>query len=31
LWNIILFFVMLNIFAWVAAFFLTRFFISKAK
>jgi hypothetical protein len=30
-WDIIIFFVMLNIFAWVAAFFLTRFFLSKVK
>jgi hypothetical protein len=28
LWNIIIFFVMLNIFAWVAAYFLTRVFLS---
>ena len=28
LWNIILFFVLLNIFAWVAAYFLTRVFLS---
>ena len=31
LWNIIIFFVLLNIFAWLAAFFLTRYFLSKAK
>jgi len=31
LWNIIIFFVLLNIFAWLAAIFLTRFFLSKAK
>jgi hypothetical protein len=31
LWNIILFFVLLNVFAWVAAYFLTRFFLNKAK
>lgn len=31
LWNIIIFFIALNIFAWLAAFFLTRFFLSKAK
>lgn len=31
LWDIIIFFVMLNIFAWVAAFFLTRFFLGKVK
>jgi hypothetical protein len=29
LWNIILFFVMLNIFAWGAAYFLTRVFLSN--
>ena len=28
LWNIILFFVALNILAWIAAYFLTRFFLS---
>ena len=28
LWNIILFFVALNLLAWVAAYFLTRFFLS---
>jgi len=28
LWNIIIFFVLLNIFAWLAAFFLTRVFLS---
>lgn len=28
LWNIIIFFVLLNIFAWVAAYFLTRVFLS---
>ncbi len=28
LWNIIVFFVLLNIFAWVAAYFLTRWFLS---
>jgi hypothetical protein len=28
LWNIILFFVMLNMFAWLAAFFLTRWFLT---
>ena len=27
LWNIIIFFVLLNIFAWLAAFFLTRWFL----
>ncbi len=27
LWNIIIFFVMLNVFAWVAAYFLTRWFL----
>jgi hypothetical protein len=31
LWNIIIFFVALNLLAWLAAFFLTRFFLSKAK
>jgi len=31
LWNIIIFFVLLNLFAWLAAFFLTRFFLSKEK
>jgi len=31
LWNIIIFFIALNIFAWLAAFFLTRFFLSRAK
>jgi len=31
LWNIITFFVLLNVFAWLAAFFLTRVFLSKAK
>ena len=31
LWNIILFFVLLNVFAWLAAFFLTRFFLGKAN
>jgi hypothetical protein len=28
LWNIIIFFVLLNIFAWVAAFFLTKWFLT---
>ena len=28
LWNIIIFFVLLNIFAWVAAYFLTRWFLA---
>lgn len=28
LWNIIIFFILLNIFAWLAAFFLTRWFLS---
>jgi len=28
LWNIIIFFVLLNIFAWLAAYFLTRIFLS---
>jgi hypothetical protein len=28
LWNIIIFFVLLNIFAWLAAYFLTRWFLS---
>jgi hypothetical protein len=31
LWNIIAFFIILNLLAWLAAFFLTRFFLSKAK
>jgi len=31
LWNIILFFVFLNIFAWLAAYFLTRWFLRIAK
>jgi hypothetical protein len=31
LWNIITFFVLLNVFAWLAAFFLTRFFLRKAN
>ena len=31
LWNIIAFFILLNVFAWMAAFFLTRFFLYKAK
>jgi hypothetical protein len=31
LWNIIIFFLLLNFFAWVAGYFLTRFFLSKAK
>ena len=31
LWNIIIFFLLLNAFAWLAAYFLTRFFLSKAK
>ena len=31
LWNIIAFFILLNVLAWLAAFFLTRFFLSKAK
>ena len=31
LWNIILFFVLLNVFAWLAAFFLTSFFLRKAN
>ena len=31
LWNIIAFFIALNLLAWLAAFFLTRFFLSKAK
>ena len=31
LWNIIAFFVALNLLAWLAAYFLTRFFLSKAK
>jgi hypothetical protein len=31
LWNIITFFILLNLFAWLAAYFLTRFFLSKAK
>ena len=31
LWNIIAFFVLLNLLAWLAAYFLTRFFLSKAK
>ena len=28
LWNIIIFFVLLNIFAWLAAYFLTRWFLT---
>jgi hypothetical protein len=28
LWNIIIFFILLNIFAWLAAYFLTRWFLS---
>lgn len=31
LWNIIIFFVLLNIFAWLAAFFLTRVFLSLSS
>lgn len=31
LWNIIAFFIVLNLLAWLAAFFLTRFFLYKAK
>jgi len=31
LWNIILFFVFLNVFAWLAAYFLTRWFLHIAK
>jgi hypothetical protein len=31
LWNIIIFFVALNLLAWLAAYFLTRVFLSKAK
>jgi hypothetical protein len=31
LWNIILFFIAMNLLAWVAAYFLTRFFLSTAK
>jgi hypothetical protein len=31
LWNIIIFFILLNIFAWLAAYFLTQFFLSKSK
>jgi hypothetical protein len=31
LWNIIAFFILLNVLAWVAAYFLTRFFLNKAK
>ena len=31
LWNIIIFFVMLNVFAWLAAYFLTKVFLSLAS
>jgi hypothetical protein len=31
LWNIIAFFILLNILTWMAAYFLTRFFLNKAK
>jgi hypothetical protein len=31
LWNIIIFFVLLNIFAWVAAYFLTKVFLSYSS
>jgi hypothetical protein len=31
LWNIIIFFLFLNVFAWLAAYFLARFFLSRAK
>lgn len=31
LWNIIIFFILLNVCAWLAAYFLTRFFLDKAR
>jgi hypothetical protein len=31
LWNIIIFFVFLNLFAWLAAYFLTRIFLKQAE